>query len=186
VSLAQFEIEITRQCWIRDTPESEGHDLCSHGNLRLIIGGAVILPGDDEREYTISTSALALLRTIESDHVPPSPDGVELILHCGMLLMLSCPIGVDWTVRHGDGRVRLSDVVRVDTIGDETPFPDLDAELSEDDYRVHIVAFAQGARDFFDGVEKEIDPDDIDAKLYPAFWEEYERLLARHSRAPKS
>jgi hypothetical protein len=182
VTSPAFEIEITKQGWITEDEESARIDLCSHGNLRLVIGGSVILPGDDEHEFTISTSALALLRTLDSDHVRPSPEA-ELILHCGMLLMLSCPIGVDWTVRHGDGRVRLSDVVRVDTIGDETPFPGLDAELSEDDYRACIVAFAKRARHFFDGVEKKIDPDDIDAELYPAFWEEYDRLLARHSAA---
>jgi hypothetical protein len=41
-------------------------DLCSHGGIRLTIGGQVIALGEDDDEYGISESALALLRTLES------------------------------------------------------------------------------------------------------------------------
>src|SRR5262249_22893407 len=126
-----FEIEVTSQHWITDRPDSVRHDLCSHGNLRLVIGGTVILPRDDQREYTISASALALLRTLESDHSRSLPVAGELILHCGALFMSSCPIGVDWSVSHADGVVRLGEVVRVDEIGGgEIRFPDVAAELT--------------------------------------------------------
>ena len=130
----------------------------------------MILPGDEGCDYTISTSALGLLRTLGSDHSPEVRVADQLILHCGMLLMLSCSNVVDWSVTHVDGRVRLHDVVRVDDRG-ATRFPDLEAELPEDEYRRCIVAFA----------EKAFEDDDYDRELYRKFWEEYDGLLARHS-----
>ena len=71
-TLPAFAIEITRQGWITSEADSVDRDLCSHGDIRLVIGGRVIAPGDGEGDYTISTSALALLRTLESDHSPSS------------------------------------------------------------------------------------------------------------------
>jgi hypothetical protein len=54
-----------------DGPEVEAApaDLCSHGDVRLEIGGQVIVsdkaePGEVADWWTISTSALALLRTL--------------------------------------------------------------------------------------------------------------------------
>jgi hypothetical protein len=35
-----------------------------------------------------------------------------------MIEMLTCPIGVDWSVKHRGGRVQLHDVVRYDTVAD--------------------------------------------------------------------
>lgn len=157
------------------------------------------MPGDDERDYfTISTSALSLLRTLESDHAPALPLegssgrhewlnelGVplteKLIIHCGELAMLSCPIGIDWRVTHRDDSMQISDVVRVDNRV-TTPLLDLAVELPFEKYRRQIVAFAEKAKEPFVGVEKEFDEDDYDRELYPKFWAEYDGLLARHSR----
>ena len=122
-----FEIEITSQGWL-DVPDAEHEDLCSHGDVRLVIGGRVIAAGDGSGDYTISTSALALLRTLESDHgLGPRVVPTALVMHCGMLDMVSCPEGIDWSVSHRDGRVLLADVVKNET----ERFPGLTADLSE-------------------------------------------------------
>ena len=178
-SLPAFEIEITSQGWITAEPSSELDDLCSHGNLRLVIDGRVVGPGDGGDNYTLSTSALALLRTLESDHVP-GPGTENLIVHCGGLLMLSCPIGIDWQIVHSDGRVRLSDVVRYDTVdvGEATRFPGLVAELSEAEYRRKVAAFARSAKKPFIGLEKRFH-DGVDRQDYEAFWAEYDERLRR-------
>ena len=69
-----------------------------------MIGGRVIAAGDDTGDYTISTSALALLRTLESDYSPDSGfQPTALVMHCGGLLMVSCPYGINWSVRHRGG-----------------------------------------------------------------------------------
>lgn len=62
VSSGGFEIEITSQGWLGEPKGSwdpARDDLCSHGDIRLVLGGRVIAAGDDTGDYTISTSALA-------------------------------------------------------------------------------------------------------------------------------
>jgi hypothetical protein len=179
MSSSKFEIEITSQGWITDEASSELDDLCSHGNLRLVIGGCVVAPGDGDDNYTLSTSALMLLRTLESDHVP-GPDVERLILHCGQLWMASCPVGIDWRVTHADGHVRLSDVVRSDDVDVRraTRFPGLVAELSEDEYHRRITAFAASAKQPFIGIEKRFH-ENTDREDYREFWAEYDERLSR-------
>lgn len=163
-----FELEVTEQGWL-DVPDAEREDLCSHGDVRLVIGGQVISAGDGSGDYAISTSALALLRTLESDHgrgarvVPTS-----LVMHCGGLTLVSCPYGIDWSVAHRDGRVVLGDVVKNET----ERFAGLAIELSEDEYRRAIVAFAERAKEPFAAVEKALD--ESTRAEYEAFWREYE------------
>lgn len=178
VALPDFEIEITEQGWINGEPESARNDLCSHGDIRIVIGGRVIAPGDGHGDYTISTSALALLRTLELDY--PSDPGADdpLVLHCGMLLMTSCPIGIYWSVTHAGGRVRLSNVNACDEIGSVREFPGLSVDLPEDDYRRQIVVFAEKAKLPFVGIEK-VFHDDDDSALYAEFWREYDERLGR-------
>jgi hypothetical protein len=78
----------------------------------------------------------------------------------------------------------LDEVVRVDGFDEQgvTRFPGLAVELPEDDYRRRIVAFAEKAKEPFDGVEKVLDDDPWENELYPRFWAEYNALLERHSR----
>lgn len=188
-----FSIEITKQGWLEAEAEAEADrgsakaDLCSHGDVRLTIAGQVIAPGDGRGEYGISEGALALLRTLKSDHSADAPWGSErrvaqrLIPHgCGAMLMVTCPIGIEWSVSHVGGRVRISDVRRYDAASEEEPacFPELATDVSEDEYRRQVVAFAKKAKELFEGVEKTFS-DDSDRQDYEDFWEEYDRLLAR-------
>jgi len=178
VSCPDFEIGIIRQGWLDGEGSGAPFDLCSHGEVRLVIGGYEIAPGPVAVEYTISTSALALLRTLDSDH--SAGQGDQLILHCGMLLMMSCPIGIDWSVTHLGGRVRLHEVVRYDGLGDADAvwFDDLAVELAEGEYRRRVAAFADEAKRPFVDVTKS-PADDFDRKLYHEFWHEYETRLDR-------
>ena len=50
-----FELEVTSQGWLESpTWDAAREDLCSHGDLRLVIGGRVIAAGDGSGDYTIS------------------------------------------------------------------------------------------------------------------------------------
>ena len=168
-----FELEVTEQGWL-DVPDAERDDLCSHGDVRLVIGGQVISAGDGSGDYAISTSALALLRTLESDHgrgarvVPTS-----LVMHCGGLALVSCPYGIDWSVSHRDGRVLLGDVVK----NEAERFEGLEVDLPEDEYRRAIVAFAERATEPFATVAKSLD--ESTRAEYEAFWQEYGERLRR-------
>lgn len=177
-----FRIEILDQGWLDPAPDYDPvrQDLCSHGEVRLVIGGETIADSSGSPGYGISEAALALLRTLESDHSPQAPVAERLIPHgCGAILMMGCPIGIDWTVSHLPARrVRIQDVVRYDdTSGDGMTFP-VDVEISADEYRREVIAFAERAKEPFHGVAKE--PfDALDRQAYEAFWREYDERLDR-------
>ena len=189
-----FEIGIIKQAWIDPKLELDEapNDLCSHGDIRLEIGGQVIVsseaePGEEVADWwTINTSALALLRTLESDHLPPDRRVADrLILHCGMIEMMNCGIGVDWSVRHLGGRVQLADVVRYDTTNEAkgvVRFPGLVVEVREDEYRRAVAAFAEEAKQLFVGREK-TPSDEYEQQVYEEFWREYDERLNR-ARSP--
>lgn len=92
--------------------------------------------------------------------------------------MMGCPIGINWTVRHVNGLVRIADVVRYDSTNDAEAvrFPGLTVELSHDEYRDEITAFAQKAKEPFERIEKSF-YDDLDGEDYLKFWDEYDRRL---------
>jgi len=64
-----FKIQILEQGWIEEG--SSEWDQCSHGKISLVIGGTRI--ADEEEYFGISESALAMLRTLESDHSQNEP-----------------------------------------------------------------------------------------------------------------
>ena len=187
----QFTIEILEQGWAGDGAETAATDLCSHGKLRITIGGTVV--ADSTEEFGISETALALLRTLARNHSPTDPiagwfegkPGAErLVFHgCGLILMMGCPIGMDWTVEHlPKDRVRLSNVRRWDNTSD-TPtvsFHGLSVEIPESEYRKAVIRFATDAKRLFAGVKKTFYAE-WDCQQYQKFWEEYDQALARFS-----
>ena len=176
-----FQIRIVEQSWLDGSSPEE--DLCSHGKIKLIIGGESVTSGDED--YGISESALALLRTLKSDHSPENPVAQLLIFHgCGTMLMLGCVIGVNWEVNHTNGCVRISNVVRYAGTGDAdvVKFPNLVVEMSEDEYRREVVAWAKEAKQLFAGATK-IFTDEFDRQQYEDFWREYNRLLDDYENA---
>jgi len=179
-----FEVEIVEQGWLKGDAHYDvvAYDLCSHGDIRLVIGGEVISAGDrGEQKYGISETALALLRTLEADHSVDAPVAEQLVMHgCGTILMTTCPVGIDWSVSHIGGHVRIANVVRRDTVAapDEVLFPGLTAEIDEAGYRRQVIAFADRAKELFAGIDKLLE-DDFDRREYEGFWREYEGLLQR-------
>src|SRR5512139_3816193 len=89
----RFNIQILNQYW-ENQEDDNLYDLCSHGEMLLTINGIDVITQQDG-EWTLSTSALHLLRSIFSDM---QGENIPMILHCGMLLMIGCPISVSWDV----------------------------------------------------------------------------------------
>jgi hypothetical protein len=177
-----FRIEVLDQGWL--IPSDPDGDLCSHGRLRLTVGGVVVVGGDES--FGISESALALLRTLEAGHAPQAPVADRMIFHgCGTILMTGCPIGADFTVRHHAGIVSIGNVVRYDTTKDDegVRFPGLDVQIGAAAYRSEVLGFALKARDLFRGAVKRF-ADDFDAAQYRAFWSEFDQMLAAQGAPP--
>ncbi len=172
---SQFEIEILKQGWLGSTQTE--YDLCSHGRIRLVIGGQVISSG--EEEYGISESALALLRTLNSNHSKAHPVAERLVFHgCGTLLMMGCPIGIDWNVTHTQEGVRLDNITKFDTTNEEQSikYNGLEAPLSREDYRRRVFQFATKAQQLFQESPRSY-YDDFDRQQFETFWAEYNALL---------
>ena len=183
MALPSFQIEITEQGWL-GTPNGDYDpavvDLCTHGDIRLVVGGEIIAAGGGGDGYGISEAALGLLRTVGSDYErTEDPDGDRLIPHgCGTTLMMGCGIGIDWSVRHLGDQVRLSEVVRYDSAdgANAIRYPGLEVQVASSDYGAEIVAFAEHAKEPFQGLKKSFS-DRRDRREYKAFWKEYEQLL---------
>ena len=180
MSNSQFEIEILEQGWLEGVDPK--YDLCSHGKIRLVIGGQIISSG--EMEYGIIESALTLLRTLNSNHNKANPVAERLITHgCGAILMINCPIGIDWQVTHTPQGVRIDNVIKYDETSERLgiKYEGLETYISKEEYRKQIYEFAFKARKFYHESPRLFN-NDFDKKFYKEFWEEYNSLLALQNR----
>jgi hypothetical protein len=145
--------------------------------LRIVIANAVVVDG--EIDLGISESALGLLRTLDQDrHSDQESD--RLILHgCGLILMMGCPIGIDWDVEHGNDKVRLSQVVVCDGTG---PEDEKHIDVSEDVplsvYGREVVGLAIAVKRFFAADDAKTFKDPFDREQYARFWAEFDARLA--------
>lgn len=181
--MKNFNIKIKSQHWLDQKYANQ--DLCSHGNIELNIDGTIITSPDIDEEWGISESALALLRTVRYDHPSKVPSKKEdipsvdcLIYHgCGAILMLGCPISINWDVKHNGNKVTLNNFIKCPTTNDSDviKYPDIDITLDINEYASEIVNFAKKAMGLFDE-KKDID-DEYDKLLYTEFWREYNELL---------
>lgn len=179
--MTDFQVEALSQHWM--LPEPSESDLCSHGTLRLVIGDQVVTSGEDD--YGLSPSGLAMLRTLERNHTPEAAVAPQLIAHgCGLILMLGCPIGIDWSVVHTDDLVTLSDVRRHDTTS-RVPTHRFSGSvtLSLAAYREQVVAFARRVQQFVEQSPPRVFGDPFDRKQYEDFWSEYLDILQRSDAA---
>jgi hypothetical protein len=158
MTTSEFEIEIVEQHWLPTMDE----DLCSHGTVRVSIGGVVVPTGDDDlSDLGISRAALELLRTLDRDRIADSPS--KILPHgCGFLsIAASCPIGIDWSVRHVDQSVTL-DAVVVEPVISRPRRIDARATLPWTAYRDAVVTFARAAVEFVEASPKKLPNDQWD------------------------
>ena len=176
-----FALTILSQHWL--VPDQSEGDLCSHGTIRLVVGGQIVVDG--EEDYGLSPTALALLRTLDANHTPETPVAQQLVFHgCGLMLMSGCPIGLDWSVLHTHGVVVLSDIRRHDSTSSvPTVRLSLSVSVPLPHYRQQVLAFATAVQQFVSVSPEKRLSDPFDQEQYGAFWTEYSRLLRQHGAA---
>jgi len=174
-----FVLELLDQQWVDNKPRNVS-DGCSHGRLQLVINGAHIV-AEGDGEWTVSTSALRLLRTMFSDHA--SERGGPLILHCGMVMMASCPISVSWDVLHREGLVEIRNVIKVPTTDEATAlrFAEADTLLTLVEYGRPILQLADDVARFFSTSRPRRFTDDYERAEFESFIKEFDekREMAR-------
>ncbi len=120
------ELKATDLHWLENSDPYE--DCCIHGKIFLRIGDRVV--SDGKAEWTVSTAAFNLLRTVTRGH--ELGDEEELIPCCGFnmwevetardgLYIPNCNSGIDWSVRHTHKGVEhvISDAMRLFTCKEE-------------------------------------------------------------------
>lgn len=180
--MAIFSIKILKQNWL-DSEDSSHTDLCSHGEFEIIIGNQVIVGEKDGLDWTISTSALSLLRSIEPYH---HEEGryCEKILHCGQLLMLSCPICIDWDLIYEDDSVTLKNIHKQFSVNTEDViyFKDINIKVDRKTYAKEILKVAEEVKQFFDNQPKRIFYDEWESTSWETFWLEFNDLFDKGKR----
>ena len=174
-----FEIELLEQHWLGGDPTSA--DKCSHGRLRVSIGGHEVSDASEDN-YGISTSALALLRTLESNHTCEDPRAHRLVQHgCGAILMMTCPVGIDWSVRHDSGFADLFNAVTYPSVNEADAIRHLEAvaRLPVSEYRDVVVRLADAVEAFFQSQPPRAFDNSFDQQDYDQFWAEFRSILKR-------
>jgi hypothetical protein len=179
-----FRLDLLEQTWLEPGSET---DPCTHGRLRIVINGMVVMDGTSD-DTSISKTALALSRTLSRDHLPSAPVAPQLVFHgCGFATMLevSCGIGADWSVRHEGGTVRITDVVRFDGPSREpaVPFADAACVVPENLYRREVVRLASAALAFAAQSVKRIE-DPYDLSEWLGWQDELRTTLGPRRRTP--
>ncbi|WP_338815351.1 hypothetical protein V9L05_09920 [Bernardetia sp. Wsw4-3y2] len=172
--MSSFSIKIISQNWISDT--NNEMDLCSHGQFELKIGNEKILTKDDDLEWTISTSTLNLLRCIESNHL--MKENFDLILHCGELGMVSCPIGIYLDLIHDKDEIIIENIVKQYGTSENSiiKYSGLKTRIPKKEFAVIILKIAEEVLSFFEKQPKRKFFDESDKVLWQNFWIEFNNL----------
>jgi hypothetical protein len=180
--MAIFSIKILNQNWL--DPEDLSHtDLCSHGEFEIIIDNQVIVGEKDELDWTISTSVFSLLRSMEPYN---HEEGryCEKILYCGQLLMLSCPICIDWDLIYEDDTVTLKNIYKQISVNtkDVIYFKDINLKIDRKTYAKEILKVAEEVKQFFDNQPKRLFCDEWESSSWETFWSEFIDLFEKGKR----
>lgn len=171
-----FKLELLTTHWIS---EQETHrDLCAHGQVRVIIGDEIVSDQTGDEGWTISTTALLLLRTLQRNHTKENPVGDQLIPCCGHFFVFdkgmyevyigSCPTGINWEVKHNQETVRL-----------ETERGTI-AEISFLAYKNQVLDFVDKVEQFYNtSPKKNLPTDEWEKKGYLQFWKEWHEIRSQ-------
>ena len=149
-------------------------DLCVHGTAHVRIDGETLVAPADGDGWTLSAASLYLMRTLFRDHSPEAPVGDHLIPCCGFnmwvddqgeLLILGCPSGVDWSVRHTSSGVTL-----------QTPSGHSQV-VDGAEWRAAVLKVADTVRAHYQtSPPRRVPTEEHDRRGYELFWVEWERL----------
>uniref|UniRef100_UPI004048F8F3 hypothetical protein n=1 Tax=Flavobacterium sp. TaxID=239 RepID=UPI004048F8F3 len=171
--MTKFSLKILNQEWL--SMENTEYDLCSHGKFELIIGNEKIIDGKEDIDWTISTSILSLLRTIDSEHIAETD--FDLIKHCGGILMIGCPIGIYLDLKHNENMVSIGNIKKQYGVGEKEFkfYPNLTVELPKKDYAIIVLNEAKRVKLFFE-TETQRKVDKFDILILEEFWNEFNEL----------
>lgn len=164
-----FKIDALNLHWINGK-QDDANDLCLHGDVIAKIGTEIF-----KYDCTVSATALLLLKTLTEDHIINT--STQMLPCCGHFLIanhnldnveiLGCCNGIDWSVIHEQGKIKIVTETNKTTIVDMY------------EYEEEVFAFADKIKNFYKKCSpKKInidDIDDFDKNGYIAFWNEWHK-----------
>jgi hypothetical protein len=170
-----FKIDILKVHWLENFDDLD--DRCAHGKIRVTIADEIVVDNsaDPDDWWSLSASALHLLRTLESDHTETSPVAECLVPSEGhhinhlegnpiVHIETVYPIekGRNWWVIHSDRNVR----IETET-GHSISIPFAD-------YKQQVLSFVDSIEEFYKTSKPKNMPNDkYDRDAYIKFWEEW-------------
>ena len=163
-----FRIDAENLYWIKNDGIDDPDDLCLHGHVIAKIGEEIF-----DYNATVSATGLYLLSTLTVNHIAHYEEA--MLPCCGHWMIANddltavdisgCTNGIDWSVIHEDGKIKL-----VTEAGNET-FIDLDY------YKAEVHAFADKIADFYrmSSPKNLLKADTMSRDGYIAFWNEWYR-----------
>ena len=162
-----FRIDAEKLYWIKDDGADDPDDLCLHGHVVAKIGEEIL-----EYDATVSAAGLYLLRTLTENHI--IHDDQAMLPCCGHSMYANddlssvdiggCPNGLDWSVTHEDGRIKL-----VTEAGKEV-------SIDSDEYKKEVYMFTDKIESFYnDCIPKNTPSEEFERNGYTAFWNEWRR-----------
>ncbi|MFT9495287.1 hypothetical protein [Anaerosolibacter sp.] len=164
---SQFIIRALDLYWLNGEKD-DVDDLCLHGDVYVQIGEEVVV---DNYSCTVSSTAVYLLKSLEEDHIPD--EGLNQMLPCCGFFIIpndhddtveisGCANGIDWSVIHTDGYVKL-----VTEKGTEV-------KIEKSLYREIVFNFVDKIEAFYRNCkEKSMPTDDFEHSGYIKFWKEW-------------
>ena len=154
-------------------------DLCAYGKVQFSIDELeIVVPTE---EWTLSAATIYLLRTLERDHTFENMAGGPLFPCCGFsmydtedsedVLIVGCPNGIDASVLHENGAVK----VTVQTGESKL--------ISETVWKEAVLNFSTEIRRFYDSCAEKIPHDDVARKGYDKMLHEWQRRHPRKTNA---
>ena len=160
--------------WLNSDDDCPG-DLCAHSTVQFSVNGLEIVTPVDA--WTVSASAIYLLRTLERNHTKDAPVGEHLFPCCGFsmyeiddsedVLIVGCPNGIDATIEH------LDDKIRVTAESGESK------TVAKSVWIEAVLQFSGSVREFYDTSAKKTPSDDVARNGFNRMLLEWER---RHPR----
>jgi len=169
-----FELKILDLHWIDH--EDNPNDLCAHGHVFLQIGNEVI-SDKASTAFTVSSTALYLMRTIQDDY-KKEDYASQLLPCCGHFFIadsdnhvsiIGCGSGIDWEIL----RLPNNKVKHISESGQEIT-------INIEEYKKKVFDFADEVERFYKtSTVKVIPEDDFDRNGYLTFWKEWKILRAQ-------
>ena len=161
--------------WIGDDGNDDPNDLCAHSPVTCKINDESIASPDDG-DWTVSASAIFLLRSLDREHTKKAPVGDQIFPCCGHgiydvgdeeVVICGCPNGIDFEIRHGNQEITLS-------LDD-----DRQLTVTREEWEQAVLGFSDQILRFYDNSAQKDPGDEESKKGFKAMMAEWHRLHSK-------